>query len=113
MCKKTVFPYIIITFLTCISPIVMSDLASDVAKMLDNDNFTVVGPSTHNAQSARYTTLGGISMRTPVVPNLQLGQIQTPRFSAGCGGIDLYAGGFSAINADQFVENLRAIEPGG
>jgi conjugative transfer pilus assembly protein TraH len=40
---------------------------------------------------------------------LRLVTVQTPKFSAGCGGIDFYAGGFSAINKDQFVRHLRAI----
>lgn len=32
-----------------------------------------------------------------------------PRFEAGCGGIDLFGGSFSFINADQFVQLLRSI----
>jgi len=40
---------------------------------------------------------------------LKLVNIETPRFSAGCGGIDFYAGGFSAIDSEQFIRHLRAI----
>lgn len=32
-----------------------------------------------------------------------------PSFSAGCGGIDLYGGSFSYINADQMIETFQAI----
>lgn len=51
---------------------------------------------------------GGISLRTPVKP-INLASFDPPRFSAGCGGIDMYAGSFSFINADQFTQLLRNI----
>ena len=60
-------------------------------------------------QSARYGTLGGISTRNLVSEPFHFIDVQTPKFSAGCGGIDFYSGGFSAINADEFMKNLRAI----
>lgn len=66
-------------------------------------------PQVIEGQSARYLTLGGISTRTNITQMPSLVTIQTPKLSAGCGGIDYFAGGFSAINADEFVNNLRAI----
>ena len=69
----------------------------------------VTDPQVVEAQSARYYTLGGISTRTNITQMPPLVNIQTPKLSAGCGGIDFYAGGFSAINTDEFVNNLRAI----
>lgn len=35
--------------------------------------------------------------------------ITAPSFSAGCGGIDIYGGAFSYINADQMLETFQAI----
>ena len=35
--------------------------------------------------------------------------LRTPSFNAGCGGIDLFAGSFSFISAEQFQNLLRAI----
>jgi conjugative transfer pilus assembly protein TraH len=69
----------------------------------------VTDPQVVEAQAARYYTLGGISTRTNITQMPPLVNIQTPKLSAGCGGIDFYAGGFSAINTDEFVNNLRAI----
>ena len=69
----------------------------------------VTDPQVVEAQAARYYTLGGISTRTNITQMPSLVNIQTPKLSAGCGGIDFYAGGFSAINKDEFVNNLRAI----
>ncbi len=76
----------------------------------NNQNFnTSTRPGVYETQSARYATLGGISYRAPIFQPYQFLNIQTPRFSAGCGGIDLYTGGFSVMNASQFVDALRAI----
>lgn len=35
--------------------------------------------------------------------------VTAPSFSVGCGGIDIYGGAFSFINADQMLENFQAI----
>ena len=76
----------------------------------DNMNYSnVTGAGMYETQGARYGTLGGISARAPITQPFNLVNVQTPKFSAGCGGIDWYSGGFSAVNADQFMENLRAI----
>lgn len=69
----------------------------------------VTDPGIYEGQSARYSTLGGLSTRAPITQPFRFVDIQTPKFSAGCGGIDFYSGGFSAINADQFIQNLRSI----
>jgi len=35
--------------------------------------------------------------------------VNLPKFDAGCGGIDLYAGGFSFINSDQLIGTLKSV----
>lgn len=87
-----------------------ADTADKVNEWFDNMGYAnITTPGVVEGQSARYYTLGGISTRTEITQPFRFVNVQTPRFSAGCGGIDFYAGGFSAINADQFIENLRAI----
>ncbi|MFL1479904.1 MULTISPECIES: conjugal transfer protein TraH [Pseudomonas] len=51
---------------------------------------------------------GGAGLRSPV-RNINLIAFDPPRFSAGCGGIDLFGGSFSFINADQLVALFRQI----
>jgi conjugative transfer pilus assembly protein TraH len=41
--------------------------------------------------------------------NESLWHFVPPSFDAGCGGIDLFAGSFSFISAEQFQNLLRAI----
>ena len=66
------------------------------------------GPAAYQGQSAGYYTLGSVWTRFPqktVYPaNLQL-----PKVRAGCGGIDIFAGSFSFINASEFVAMLKAV----
>lgn len=87
-----------------------ADTAAKVNSWFSNMNYaTVTNPGVYEGQSARYATLGGVSTRAPITQPFNFINVQTPKFSAGCGGIDFFAGGFSAIDANQFVENLRAI----
>lgn len=51
---------------------------------------------------------GGAALRTPI-RNINLVAFDPPRFSAGCGGIDLYGGSFTFINADQLTALFRQI----
>jgi len=68
----------------------------------------VTGASSFEGQSAGYYTLGSAWTRFPqktVYPaNLQL-----PSVRAGCGGIDIFTGSFSFINASEFVAMLKAV----
>ena len=87
-----------------------ADVNSKLNDWFNRQNFsTSTRPGIYETQSARYATLGGISYRAPIFQPYRFATIQTPRFSAGCGGIDLYTGGFSVMNASQFVDALRAI----
>lgn len=87
-----------------------ADIGDKLDDWFNNQNFnTSTRPGIYETQSARYATLGGISYRAPITQPYRFLTIQTPRFSAGCGGIDLYTGGFSVMNASQFVDALRAI----
>lgn len=68
----------------------------------------VTGPAAYQGQAAGYYSLGSMWTRFPqktVYPaNLQL-----PKVAAGCGGIDVFTGSFSFINADEFVAMLKAV----
>lgn len=88
----------------------LSDTADKVSSWFNDMNYSnVTAAGVYEGQGARYATLGGVSARAPITQPFQFVSVQTPKFSAGCGGIDFYSGGFSAIDADQFIQNLRAI----
>lgn len=68
----------------------------------------VTTPGTFQDQAAGFYSGGSIVTRN-AVRNAQIATVQMPGFRAGCGGIDLWMGGFSHIKSDQLVEMLRNI----
>lgn len=62
----------------------------------------------YNGQKAGYGTGGGVTVRNRVM-NSKYATVQLPAFDAGCGGIDIYAGGFSFIDSTQLIETLKSI----
>ena len=93
---------------------VASPVAANVGDSMDRfmDDMgaaaNVTGPSAFEGQSAGYYSLGNVWTRFPqkttTIANLQL-----PRARAGCGGIDIFAGSFSFINASEMVALLKAV----
>jgi conjugative transfer pilus assembly protein TraH len=73
-----------------------------------NANGHVSGPAVLQGQTMNAYTGGSLFMRAPS-RTYQLATVTAPSWGAGCGGIDLYMGGFSHINKDQFVAMLKNI----
>jgi conjugative transfer pilus assembly protein TraH len=67
----------------------------------------VTGPSAYSGQAAGYYSGGSIWARFPQ-KSVNPVNIQLPHARGGCGGIDLFGGSFSFINADEFVAMLKA-----
>jgi conjugative transfer pilus assembly protein TraH len=68
----------------------------------------VTGPTAFQGQSAGYYTLGNVWTRFPQ-KTTGIANLQLPSARAGCGGIDLFAGSFSFINASEIVAMLKAV----
>ncbi|RME84469.1 MAG: hypothetical protein D6771_04475 [Zetaproteobacteria bacterium] len=82
------------------------DLANFYRGLGAMTNVTPAG--VYKSQAGGYYTGGGVYVRAPV-RTVQLLQVSPPSLRAGCGGIDLYLGGFSFINKQQFIQMLRNI----
>ena len=68
----------------------------------------VTTPGSYQDQAAGFYTGGSVVVRNGV-RNAQVATVQMPGFRAGCGGIDLWMGGFSHIKSQQLVEMIRNI----
>jgi conjugative transfer pilus assembly protein TraH len=68
----------------------------------------VTAPQAYKGQQAGYYTGGSIFARNSV-RDVQIANIQLPSYNAGCGGIDLFGGGFSFINADALVGMMKNV----
>ena len=66
------------------------------------------GPTAFEGQSAGYYSLGNVWTRFPQ-KTTNIANLQLPRARAGCGGIDIFAGSFSFINASEIVAMLKAV----
>ncbi|MGB3469767.1 MAG: conjugal transfer protein TraH [Erythrobacter sp.] len=67
----------------------------------------VTGPAAFDGQSAGYYSGGSLWTRFPT-KQINPVNLQLPRASGGCGGIDLFGGSFSFINTDEIVATLKA-----
>lgn len=71
-----------------------------------SNNMTTAGG--YQDQTGGFYTGGSVFGRSKV-NNAELFSLQMPHYRAGCGGIDLFMGGFSFINAQAFTQLLRNI----
>jgi conjugative transfer pilus assembly protein TraH len=73
-----------------------------------NAQGNVSNPAALQGQTMNLYTGGSLFMRMPR-RTYNLANVTPPSWNAGCGGIDLFAGGFSFINKAEFVAMLRNI----
>jgi len=71
-------------------------------------NSNTTGPGAYEGQTAGFYTGGSLFARN-AVRNTQVASLQLPSYRAGCGGIDLFTGGFSFINSDNLVNMMENI----
>lgn len=83
-----------------------SDLEGFFHKMGSSTNVTTSGA--FQDQAGGYYSGGGIAIRNRS-KNVQLMNLQLPKLNAGCGGINLFNGGFSFISSKELVSTLKAI----
>jgi conjugative transfer pilus assembly protein TraH len=87
-----------------------ADVKKEMLKFLDEIvvSSNASAPDIYKGQCAGYATGGGLTIRNKA-NNLNPATVTLPRFDAGCGGIDIYAGGFSFIDDEQLVQTLKSI----
>lgn len=65
-------------------------------------------PTIYESQRRLGLDAGYLRLRAPI-NRYSVVNFSPPQFDAGCGGVDLYGGSFSFINADEFRQMLRQI----
>jgi len=63
-------------------------------------------PGAYESQTRGFAVGGRLAIRSKS-DVIQPVSLKAPNFKAGCGGLDIFGGSFSWINAEQFVSNLR------
>jgi conjugative transfer pilus assembly protein TraH len=94
----------------------MQDEMNKMMNQLSDPSGAVMGnataPGTYESATRGIISGGGVTVKTNV-KSVVPWRVQPYSVTAGCGGIDIYGGYMSLINADQFVEMLRAIGQNG
>ena len=102
----------ILLIILLISPasVAKADLNASIADMFQRwgGRVNATNPGAYDAQTRGFIIGGSLSARVPST-QLQPISIKPPSIKAGCGGIDIFGGSFSYINADQLVNMLQAI----
>jgi conjugative transfer pilus assembly protein TraH len=109
MCKNHSKLFLVISILgICISSYagVSSDLGAYFDKLGVANNITL--PTAYQGQEAGYYSGGSLYARTPV-REVQIMNLELPGYRSGCGGIDLFMGGFSFINSKQLIGMLKNV----
>jgi len=90
--------------------IIVSSVNSANATWLDDWYSDVMSTSSgvnyFEGQKRGYATFGSFSARLPVRTDY-LFSIEKPHLKVGCGGIDLFMGGFSFLNTDYLVQKIQ------
>jgi len=68
-------------------------------------------PNSFSGQQRGYYSGGSFSARWPSTAEYPV-TVEVPRIKSGCGGIDVFMGGFSFMNTDYLVGKLQAILSG-
>ena len=103
-----------ITFVTILflmnTRLVMADINQNLTSYFNGLGFSsnVTSPHAYLGQEAGYYTGGSVFARNQV-RDVQIATVDLPSYRAGCGGIDLFMGGFSFINDDQFIAMMKNI----
>ncbi len=99
--------FVILCLLILSSP-VLAGAGDDIQDFWDSWSTNATGPSSFRGQAASYYSAGNLRARTEI-RTTQLATLTGPRISAGCGGIDIFAGAFSFVEADQLVQLSKNI----
>lgn len=84
-----------------------ADMGNVMQKAFDSMTYTS-SPQIIESQRRGGLSGGQITIKNKLM-NESLINVRPPSFGAGCGGLDMYAGSFSYINGEQFVQLLRSV----
>ena len=100
---------LILTLFLLLSAFAPNPVRADwVENWLDSSVTSYTGPSYVEAGRRGYLSFGSVSSRTLMTTD-RLITFTPPHISFGCGGIDVFLGGFSFLDFDYLVDKLQRI----
>lgn len=108
--KKKILTSALVIAALAPSVVAQASLQSEMNQWFDDGGFTnSTGGGAYESQLGGFYHGGSMSARVPTRTIGGWVGVQPPKFEGGCGGIDMDLGGFSFVNKDQIVQQLRAI----
>lgn len=105
--RRRYYPWILTLALLATLGQARADLQEQMDDMFGSMlNFN--NPTAYQGQRRGVLSGGSLYLRNRIM-NPNLITLTPPSWKGGCGGIDLYAGSFSFISADEFMQLLRAV----
>jgi len=102
--RKVILGALVALFLACSTLYPVQSRAAWIDDWIQQK--TTTSADYFEGQKRKYGTLGGFSARWSPSQDHPV-SITPPRFRAGCGGIDVFMGGFSFLNADYLLQKLQ------
>ena len=105
MLKRSLLACLLLSSSSC-----FATMDTELTHFFNNIGFASNVTKTHSyeSQAAGFAALGSVYARNQV-RNIQVVHVDVPGFRAGCGGIDIFAGGASFIKGNQIVEFMQSI----
>jgi conjugative transfer pilus assembly protein TraH len=87
-----------------------ADLESELNNFVDQlgGSASLTSPTAFEGQGYRYLNGGQVFVRIPN-QQVQVYGYRAPNYNAGCGGIDMFGGGFAFLDAGELVQVLKDI----
>lgn len=101
--RSTLRPLALMATLSCTAPVLADDF---IDQWFTQSTYS--GPSSFNGQKRNYYSAGTFNARWPTTNDYPI-TIEPPRLQVGCGGIDMFMGGFSFLDEDYLVEKAERI----
>lgn len=100
----------IIVLLPCVRLSKADDISTRMENLFQDMGFrsATTAPGVYESQSRGFFVGGSLKARSQSV-TIQPFSLKMPDIKAGCGGIDIFGGSFSFINADQLINFLKAV----
>lgn len=86
----------------------LNSTAAISTSLMDGMLISATGPSVYQSQSRMGLVGGTLALRVPN-QSISVTSFDMPRLEAGCGGIDMFGGSFSFINAEKLIAVFRNI----
>ena len=110
MHKKITIVRKAIVLLLCFTTNIFADVSGDLDNFftgLGYDGNLTPGTAYHGQAAGYYS--GGSAVLRNKVRNVQVVHVDLPSLRAGCGGIDMFTGGFSFVNAESLVKFFQQV----